>query len=212
MLNYIWAGLIIASLGFALIADATDLAQDTYRNDQPWAVELVFPDGFDPDARRQPVQVRVDPAAYREHFGTDEAPDSTYAAVLIHLQEGRQVRFAADARLPEPLATIRDVTNPRDNQLQGIVVGAPVIGAPPDADPGPPEFDAVQPGEEDVQPSGDTTPIDDDDLPGPVSPEAPAGGPEPAELSPEEQAALAEIEAAEAEAFEVVCASRPSAS
>lgn len=202
MLNYIWAGLIIASLGFALIADATDLAQDTYRNDQPWAVELVFPDGFDPDARRQPVQVRVDPAAYREHFGTDEAPDSTYAAVLIHLQEGRQVRFAADARLPEPLATIRDVTNPRDNQLQGIVVGAPVIGAPPDADPGPPEFDAVQPGEEDVEPSGDTTPIDDDDLPGPVSPDAPAGGQEPAELTPEEQAALAGIETAEAEAFE----------
>jgi len=35
MLNYIWAGLIILSFGFALWTDVTDLTNDTYRNGQP---------------------------------------------------------------------------------------------------------------------------------------------------------------------------------
>jgi spore maturation protein SpmA len=214
MLNYIWAGLIVSSLAFALIADGTDLIQDRYRNDQPLPLELVFPDGFDPEARRQPVQVRIDPEQYRAFYGTESVPDSAYQAVLIHLQEGRQLRFAADARLPEPLATIRDVTNPRNEQLQGIVVDETAVGAP-DAEPRPPGFDAVRPGEEDVDVSGDTTPIDEEDLPGPVGPAAPPAGPESPELTPEltpeELAALAAVEpdAPGAESFSVAVRFEP---
>lgn len=124
MLNYIWAGLIIVSLGFALTADLTDLVRDTYRNDQALPVALDFPGGYDPESRRQSVEVRIAPETFRAFYGTDATPDSVYTATFIRTQEGAQVRWAANADVPEPLATIRDVTNPRTNELQGVVVNA----------------------------------------------------------------------------------------
>jgi spore maturation protein A len=124
MLNYIWAGLIVFSLVFALFYDVRDLTADTYRNDADLPVALVFPEGYDPGARRTPVAVRVDPTAYGAFYGTEARPDSAYDAMLIRTREGLQVRFAEGANLPEPLATIRDFTNSRDEQLQGTLVGA----------------------------------------------------------------------------------------
>ncbi|NNF59463.1 MAG: nucleoside recognition protein [Rhodothermaceae bacterium] len=129
MLNYIWAGLIVFSLVFALVADVGDLARDTYRNGEPLPVALDLPDGYDAEARRQPVTVRLDPTAYAQFYNTDVRPDSAYAATLIRTQEGEQIRFDADASLPEPLATIRDVTNPREEQLQGEVIDLADNGA-----------------------------------------------------------------------------------
>ena len=124
MLNYVWAGLIVFSLVFALIADIGDLSRDTYRNGEPLSVSLDFSDGYDAEARRQPVTVRLDPAEYSQFYNTEAHPDSAYAATLIRTQDGQQIRFEANANLPEPLATIRDVTNPREEQLQGAVVGS----------------------------------------------------------------------------------------
>src|SRR5688572_33016204 len=40
MLNYIWAGLIVASFVFALGYDVRDLSSDRYRNGQPLPVAL----------------------------------------------------------------------------------------------------------------------------------------------------------------------------
>lgn len=133
MLNYIWAGLIVFSLVFALFYDVRDLTQDTYRNDADFPVALVFPEGYEPGARRTPVTVRIDPEQYGAFYGTDARPDSAYDATLIRTQEGLQVRFAEDAALPEPLATTRDVTNSQTGQLQGRLA-APLpaaVGAAP---------------------------------------------------------------------------------
>ena len=55
MLNYIWAGLIIASFVFALGYDVRDIREDRYRNGRPLPVELAFPEGYEPGARRVPV-------------------------------------------------------------------------------------------------------------------------------------------------------------
>ncbi len=129
MLNYIWAGLIVFSLVFALVADVTDLTRDTYRTGQPLPVALAFPDGYDPDARRQPVTVLLDAEGYGAFYGTDARPAEAYDATLIRTREGQQVRLDAGQDLPEPLATIRDVTNPREEQLQGILA-APLATAP----------------------------------------------------------------------------------
>lgn len=123
MLNYIWAGLIIISLVFALIADVSDLSRDTYRNGAPLPVSVSFPDGFNAEARRQSVEVRIDAQEFRAFYGATNSPDSLYAATLIGTEQGSQLRFDAEASLPEPLATIRDATNPREGQLQGVVVG-----------------------------------------------------------------------------------------
>lgn len=128
MLNYIWAGLIIFSLVFALIADVGDLTRDTYRNDQPVPVTLLFPDGYDPAARRVAVEVQLDSAALGAFYGQPIAADPTYAGTLIQTREGRQLRFAEGADLPEPLTTIRSITSSRDNDLRGPVTLAATAG------------------------------------------------------------------------------------
>lgn len=121
MLNYIWAGLIIFSLVFAVVSDVRDLTRDTYRNGDPLPVTLTFPEGYRPEARHQPVVVRIDPATYRAFYRTENVPDSAYAGELVQFRTGRELRFAKDVSLPEPLATIRRVTSPRENDLRGTL-------------------------------------------------------------------------------------------
>jgi spore maturation protein A len=119
MLNYIWAGLIILSLVFALAGDIGDLRHDTFRNGVPLPVTVVFPEGYPPDARRVAVQVRVDSAGLSAHYGQPVAGAGTYPGELIQGRAGQELHFARDATLPEPLATIRTLTSERDNDLRG---------------------------------------------------------------------------------------------
>lgn len=128
MLNYIWAGLIILSLVFALVSDIRDLARDTYRNGEPLPVLLRFPNGLDSTARQAEVEIHIDPATYQQFYRTEEAPDSVYRGTFIRTQRGNQVRFAPDAPLPEPLATIRNFSQSRDEELQGRLVGFTPVG------------------------------------------------------------------------------------
>ncbi len=125
MLNYIWAGLLILSLVFALITDFSALSQDTYRNKQPLPVTLNFPAGYQPDARRMPVEVQIDPGTYQQFYNVESRPAASLTGVLIQSEDGREVRFAKDASLPEPLQTIRSFTGKRDNQLLAAVGALP---------------------------------------------------------------------------------------
>ncbi len=123
MLNYIWSGLIVASLVFALWFDVGDLARDTYRNGQALPVEVVVPADFDPEARSVPVEVRIDPAVYRGFYGTEVAPSGAYRGTLVQTDDGRQLRVDAGTSLPEPLATIRGVSESNQGELQGALEG-----------------------------------------------------------------------------------------
>ena len=123
MLNYIWAGLIVSSLLFALAVDLGDLSRDTYRNGEALPVELAFPDGYEAGARRVAVEVRLDGRAFGDFYGTDERPAASYAGTLVQTAEGRQLRLDASASFPEPLATIHGVSRSRDGELQGTVTG-----------------------------------------------------------------------------------------
>ena len=118
MLNYLWAGLIALSFVFALVIDIGDLRRDTYRNGSPLPVTLEFRDGYDPAAHHLPVTVRADSAAWSAHFGRPVGGGS-YAGELVQTAEGRELRFAKDVGLPEPLATARSMTSERDNDLRG---------------------------------------------------------------------------------------------
>ncbi len=120
MLNYIWGGLIISSLVFALVYDTRDLVRDTYRNGADVTLELAV-EG-DAAQRRQPARVRISPDSYRALYGVDAAPTGAYEGMLVRTADGMQLRFAADASVPEPWATIRDMTSPRDNDLRGTVL------------------------------------------------------------------------------------------
>jgi spore maturation protein A len=123
MLNYIWGGLIISSLLFALFHDGGDILHDRYRNDEPLPVLLEFPDGYDPAARRVPVVIRIERQIYSAFYDTGTAPAESYEGYLLQTAEGRQLRFAADAALPEPLSTIGEHSASRDDELQGRLVG-----------------------------------------------------------------------------------------
>ncbi|MDX1531705.1 MAG: hypothetical protein R3362_09280, partial [Rhodothermales bacterium] len=164
MLNYIWAGLIIFSLVFALVYDFGDLARDTYRNDQALPVELAFPEGYDPAARRVPVEIRLDADAYGAFYATEERPADAYAGYLRQTREGTTLRFDAGAALPEPLATISEVSQSRDEELQGTLVGFTPPEPPPEPparEGGSPSLDAAPVPPDEPAPAGDaTTPAD----------------------------------------------------
>ena len=121
MLNYIWGGLIVVSLVFALAYDIRDFAADTYRNGEPLPVEIAFPESYDPEARRQTVTVRLTAERYVDFYGVDERPADSYDGILLQNEEGRQLRFAQDVALPAPLVTVRGHTSRRDNDLRGTL-------------------------------------------------------------------------------------------
>jgi spore maturation protein A len=130
MLNYIWAGLIVSSFLFAIGYDIRDLQTERFRNGEPLAVALAFPSGYDSTARQVPVTIRIDSAAYGAFYRTDERPDSVYTGYLLQTREGRQLRFDAASRLPEPLATIGKVSASRDKELQGRLATLSPSGGP----------------------------------------------------------------------------------
>lgn len=133
MLNYIWGGLIIFSLVFAMIADIGDLARNTYRNDQSLPVVVTFADGYDAQSVRQPVTVTIDASAFDLFYGTDLSSTSgaplTYSGSILQTAGGKQLQFADGADLPEPLSTIRTETSKRDEILRGKLSAAPAPGA-----------------------------------------------------------------------------------
>lgn len=129
MLNYIWAGLIVTSFLFALGYDARDIAGDRYRNGRPLPVALAFTETYDSAARRVPVGIRIDPRQYATFYGTEEKPAASYPGYLLQTREGRQLRFEAGAKLPEPLATIAKVSSSRDQELQGRLDGFSPLAA-----------------------------------------------------------------------------------
>ena len=113
MLNYIWAGLIIISLLFALIIDVNELATDRFRNAERLPVELRFDkNGYQTDTRRLNIDVAIDSARYQQFYGTDNVPpDSVYGGVLVQTEDGLQVQFGGGEqtdRLPETLNLIRE--------------------------------------------------------------------------------------------------------
>ena len=119
MLNYIWAGLIVMSLVFALVLDIGDLRRDTYRNERGVPLTVGFPGGYDPDARLQSVMVRGDSATLSAHYGKSVVLGGVLTGELRQNQDGQELRFGKDATLPEPLQTLRTMISERDNDLRG---------------------------------------------------------------------------------------------
>jgi len=111
MLNYIWAGLIIFSFGFALWQDAGDIRRDKFRNGKPLSVVIQSAEASSAAPGVRPVKVILDPTTFQSHFGATGTPAPAYDATLIPLDGAMQLRFAKDAAFPAPLATIRDESN-----------------------------------------------------------------------------------------------------
>ena len=129
MLNYVWSGLIIFSLIFALTVDSQELIENRFRNDTPMPVAVEFPEGYAPDARRQPVRIRIDSTRYQAFFGVDAVPTATYEGTLLQTKDGRQLQFSAEASLPEPLATVQSFHASDENPaLRGTLAAGAALG------------------------------------------------------------------------------------
>ena len=123
MLNYIWGGLIVLSLVFALTSDLTDFVQNTYRNGTPLPVTIMFEEGYNADARRQYVDVQLLGSDLATHYGDSSITGNTWPGVLLQTSAGRELRFAAEASLAEPLQTICQETGQDD--CRGALQGTP---------------------------------------------------------------------------------------
>ena len=112
MLNYIWAGLIIFSLVFAVANDLGDLRKDTYRNGKPLPIAIV--EGQIEGDKPRDVVVRIDPQQYKDFYGVEEPLADSYKATLVPTKKGQELRFAAASALPPRLAKTRDMTSADD--------------------------------------------------------------------------------------------------
>ena len=133
MLNYIWAGLILFALIFALWSDIGDLNHDAFGNGRPLAIKLVAHAAA--SGRDLPVDVTIGADAYRQHFNVDEPIAGTLPATLTTLEHGFQLRFGDSATLPTRLATVRDFNDEKVLQggIDALGVFPSVGGQPVDA-------------------------------------------------------------------------------
>ena len=145
MLNYIWAGLIIISVVFALFQDGTDIKDERFRNGEALSVQI---EGLPPDYEKEedpgPVElsVTINPADYIAFFDpfadagiapdSDEAAQATekittffadpLPATLIQTSRGREFQITVPDALPAPLDTIYESTK-NDNDLLPAYLG-----------------------------------------------------------------------------------------
>jgi spore maturation protein A len=84
-MNYIWAGLIIISLVFAMVNDTVDLVKNTYENGLERSLELRFPSNGDLD-RRQDIRFMI--PGDTTLFKATWRPTSAGNEMLIPVQDG----------------------------------------------------------------------------------------------------------------------------
>lgn len=88
MLNYIWSGLIILSLVFAMVQDGYDIAQNTYENGVPKKVTVNFP---------QNQETRT---SQKVHFSIPWI-DTVFSGTWKPSKSGTELVFGVNNRMPE---------------------------------------------------------------------------------------------------------------
>lgn len=144
MLNYIWAGLIIISVVFALFQDGSDLRHDRYRNGEALSVQIEgLPPGYEDmqDPGTVEVTIRIDPATYLGFFDpigkmgyASDSPEAgklreqveTYfkeplPGTLITSPKGRELQITKPESLPAPLDAIYKLKKNDEDHLPSLV-------------------------------------------------------------------------------------------
>ncbi len=144
MLNYIWAGLIIVSVVFALWQDGGDFRNDRYRNGEALAVQIEgLPPGYEASDEPLVVTVWIDPADYLAFYKPVESleiePDSEEAdwvrgsvqrafsgkpinATFVQTEKANELHMQVSADLPHPLNVIYEQHKDRKDQLPAKVI------------------------------------------------------------------------------------------
>lgn len=111
-MNYIWAGLIVLSLVFALVNDVGDMARDTYENGAERTLALRFPQNADME-KRQEVEVTLP--------GDSVAILATWRPT----SSGNELLIPVDDRLPDLWKRVAADQDARDKD----VIAAKVVRA-----------------------------------------------------------------------------------
>ncbi len=146
MLNYIWAGLIIISVVFALWQDGNDFKDDRFRNGEALSVQIDgLPPGYDELQDPDPIDVtvKINPADFLSFFdpltamgitlSSDEGADALerietffsepMQAKLVATTRGRELQLTVPAALPAPLDVIFESTKNDNDQLPAYLDG-----------------------------------------------------------------------------------------
>ncbi len=144
MLNYIWAGLIIISVIFALWQDGSDFVNHRYRNGDALSVEI---QGLPPDYEAQDslknveVTVQIDPDEYLAFFDpigqmgyADDSPEAAklrkqvvdffnkpLPATLKTSDKGRELYITKPTSLPVPLDAIYGIHKSDTDDLPALI-------------------------------------------------------------------------------------------
>jgi spore maturation protein A len=123
-MNYIWAGLIIISLVFAMMNDVSDLFGNTYENGMERRLELTFPENVDLE-RRQEIQVRISGDSI--FHNATWRPTSAGNEILIPVNQSlpdmwKKIGSDQDARDKQVLAT-----RVKESSLTSAVVTLPEV-------------------------------------------------------------------------------------
>lgn len=125
MLNYIWTGLIVASLGFALYYDVGDELTDKYRNDQPIPVAVTPLPDADTTNPTFAGTAALDPAVYAEHYGIAEPPElpESFQVTLTKLstEPGYEIKFDTIDQLPPRLLAVAEAPDPDDPAFVAVL-------------------------------------------------------------------------------------------
>lgn len=125
MLNYIWTGLIVASLGFALYYDVGDELTDKYRNGQSFPVAVTPLPDADINATAFPATAAIDPGVYAEHYGLAEPPElpGSFSVTLTKLstEPGYEIKFNQIDKLPPRLLAVAEAPDPKKPALVATV-------------------------------------------------------------------------------------------
>lgn len=121
MLNYIWGGLIIISLVFALASDARDHFTDEFRNGKEIQIRIQFPENAD-QTRRQTVFFTIGDDS--ERFEAQWYPTDSGTELIIPVTSGLPVHWRNVARHQDArdLNTLRAEVRSSDASLVVIVL------------------------------------------------------------------------------------------
>ncbi|MEM7575948.1 MAG: nucleoside recognition domain-containing protein [Planctomycetota bacterium] len=140
MLNWIWAGLIVLSFGFAMWTDVGEMAGDRYRNgdalpvvfepvDEGEAAAVSLPEVLTNRGEERSLDAFavIDAQAFGDFYGVDPLPETLRVAVtLTSNRDGVDAKLTApEAGWPEPLATILPFSQSRDERLLASVDPSP---------------------------------------------------------------------------------------
>lgn len=128
MLNYIWAGLIIFSLLFAVASDASDYFTDAFKNGHEITLEIDLPQNADLQ-RRQLVEFRISGQEAYGSFPAQWFPSEDEAELVIPVSESmpehwQNVAANQDAR---DLSELRALVVSRNLDQSEVVVTLPEV-------------------------------------------------------------------------------------